>query len=208
MVFLTRKSKIMQVVNKILMKIEMYGPRAVFTSKDFLDLGSRDAVDQALSRLCRKGKIRRLARGIYDYPKKHDKLGMLSPDPLIVVQAIAKNKNAKLQTSGAYSANLLGLSDQVPAKIVFLTDSDPQKLKIINFTVFLKHVAPSALIGAGTLSGTIIQAIKYLGKTNIKPYMIQKIRNQISDQDKMDLRKNKLKTPEWMHSIIEEIIKN
>ncbi len=195
-------------MNKILMRIDSYGPSAVFTSKDFLDLGSRDAVDQALSRLCTKGKIRRLARGVYDYPKKHAKLGILSPDPLTVVQAITKNKNAKLQTSGAYSANLLGLSDQVPAKIVFLTDSDSQKVKIVNFTIFLKHVAPSALIGVGTLSGTIIQAIKYLGKTNINPYMIQKIRNQISAQDKTDLKKYKFKTPEWMHSIIEEIIKN
>lgn len=190
------------------MRIESYGASAVFTSKDFLDLGSRDAVDQALSRLCVKGKIRRLARGVYDYPKKHAKLGILSPDPFIVAQVIAKNKNAKLQTSGVYGANLLGLSEQVPAKIVFLTDSDPQKIKIINFTIFFKHVAPSSLIGAGTLPGTIIQAIKYLGKTNIKPYMIRKIRNQISNQDKTDLRKYKLKTPEWMHSIIEEIIKN
>lgn len=195
-------------MNKILMRISSYGPGAVFTSRDFLDLGSRDAVDQALSRLCTQGMIRRIARGIYDTPKKHPKLGILSPDPFAVVQAITKNKNAKLQTSGAYSANLLGLSDQVPAKIVFLTDSDSQKVKIVNFTIFLKHVAPSALIGVGTLSGTIIQAIKHLGKTHIDSHIIQKIRNQISDQDKADLIKYKFKTPEWMHSIIEEIIKN
>jgi len=73
---------------------------------DFLDLGSRQAVDLTLHRLVRKGTIRRLARGIYDYPKLHPVLGPLPPPPEGIAKAIAGRQQARLQPAGAYAANL------------------------------------------------------------------------------------------------------
>ena len=74
---------------KVLKRVKSATPGAVFTPKAFVDLGNRDAVDQALSRLTKAGKIRRISRGVYDIPKTHPTLGPLSPDPDSVARAIA-----------------------------------------------------------------------------------------------------------------------
>src|SRR5882724_6732695 len=106
--------------SQILRRIRAKGRGQTYISKDFLDFGSRAAVDQALSRLVRKGDLRRLSRGIYDYPKNNPKLGDLTASPDAVAKSLAKKTNSHLQVSGAQAANLLGLSTQVPARIVYL----------------------------------------------------------------------------------------
>ena len=85
------------------------GRGAATIPADFLDLGSRQAVDLAIHRLVGKGTIRRLARGIYDYPKMHPVLGLLMPPPERIAKAIAGRQQARLQPAGAYAENLRGL---------------------------------------------------------------------------------------------------
>jgi len=94
----------------------------VFTPSDFLDLAERAAVDQALSRLARNGKLRRRARGLYVLPKIHPRLGPLSPDPDHVARALARETGSKVQIAGARAAHLLGLTPQVPGQSDYLTD--------------------------------------------------------------------------------------
>jgi uncharacterized protein DUF6088 len=132
----------------------------------------------------------------------------LSPDPYKIAKAVAKRKNIKLQVSGAYSANLLGLTEQVPAKIVFLTDGDSKKIKIGNSDIQLRRTRPSGLIGVGSLAGTIIQALKYIGKDHINSDIIKKIQKQMNEKDKIALRDYQLDLPNWMQFIVDEIIKN
>jgi hypothetical protein len=100
--------------SQVLARIRQQGPGAVFTPADFVDLGPRNAVDLALSRNARAGTIRKLARGVYDLPRRDARLGDLSPTPDDVASALAGRDGARLQASGAHAANLLGLSDQVP----------------------------------------------------------------------------------------------
>src|SRR5271165_7085278 len=120
---MTRLQKSPQSVDsQILARIRGRGEGSVLVPGDFLDLGSREAVDLALHRLARKATIRRLARGVYDFPKKHPVLGLLSPSADAVARALAGRDRTRLQPAGAYAANILGLSEQVPAKAVFLTD--------------------------------------------------------------------------------------
>ena len=107
---------------KILLAIRSLGKGAVFVPSDFLEFGNREAIDITLHRLTNKGTIRRLARGVYDFPKAHAALGLLSPSAETVAKALAGRDYTRLQPAGAYAANALGLSEQVPAKIVFLTD--------------------------------------------------------------------------------------
>jgi len=102
------------------------GRGGVFTPRDFLDVAARAAVDQALSRLAKGGKLRRLARRLSDFPKVHPKLGPLSPAPDDVAQALARETGSQVQIAGARAANALGLSTQVPAKSSYLTD-DPRR---------------------------------------------------------------------------------
>lgn len=79
---------------------------SVFTPNDFLDLGGRDAVDKALSRLATRAEVRRLARGLYEYPREHRELGTLSPDFEKVAKALAGKDRIRLQPAGAYATNL------------------------------------------------------------------------------------------------------
>lgn len=118
------------------------GRGAVFTPNDFLDLGGRDAVDKALSRLVTQETIRRLARGLYEYPREHTELGILSPDIQKIAKALAGKDRMRLQPAGAYATNLLGLSEQVLAKAVFLTDGPSRTVKIGRQEIQLRHTTP------------------------------------------------------------------
>ena len=93
---------------KVLKRVRVAGPGAAFTPKAFGDLVNRAAVDQALSRLTKAGKIRRISRGVYDVPRHHPTLGPLSPDPDAVARAIADQSGYRLQPTPARAANALG----------------------------------------------------------------------------------------------------
>jgi len=80
--------------------------------------------------LLKAGTIHKLSQGLYYYPKKHPVIGTLSPAPEDIAKALAGRSAARLQPSGAYAANLLGLSDQIPAKIVFLTDARSKRVQV------------------------------------------------------------------------------
>lgn len=143
---------------KVLYRIRAKGRGSVHVPGDFLDLGSRQAVDLALHRLAKKGTIRRLARGVYDFPEQHPVLGPLSPSADTVAAALAGRDRTRLQPAGAYAANALGLSEQVPAKTVFLTDGPSRTVKIGPMTIQLRRTTPRNMAAAGRLSGLVIQA--------------------------------------------------
>jgi hypothetical protein len=170
----------------------------VFSQDGFLDLGSRAAVDKALSRLAVKGTLRRLARGLYDYPRTHPQLGVLAPDPAAVARAIAGKFATRLQPSGAYAANLLGLSTQVPARIVYLTDGRAKTVRIGKQQIQLKHTTPKNMETAGRVSGLLIQALGYLGKSHVDQTMIAHLRRSLSSQNKKQLLKDIRYAPAWI----------
>ena len=91
-----------------------------FTPMHFADLGSDASIRKALSQLQKQSFIRRLAQGLYDYPKKHDLLGIIPPDLNEVAKAIAEKNGVLIQPAGAHAANLVGFSTQVPGRIIFL----------------------------------------------------------------------------------------
>ncbi len=131
-------------------------------------LGSRVAVDQGLCRLAQKGYIRRLKPGIYDFPRMNEKLGgELSPIVDEAAYAIARKNNIKIMISGALAANKLGLSTQVPAQKIFLTDGQNRKIKIRNFELVFRHVTPKRMGLCGKKSEVILQALDHIGKNNI-----------------------------------------
>lgn len=193
--------------NKIVSRIYGHGRGWCFTPKHFLDIGSPEAVRITLYRLEKKGTIRRLTRGLYDYPKKHPKIGFLSPRPEKIASAIALYDSTHLQPSGAYSANLLGLSEQVPAKIVFLTcgSTRTRPLKIGNQEITLKRANPRYM-AASNSSGAIILALKHLGKKQISQHHIEHLKKTLNQKSKIRLKNDKIYSPNWMHPIIDKII--
>ena len=145
-----------------------------------------------------EGILRRIARGIYYFPKKHPELGTLSPDPDKVAKAIAGKFASRLQPTGAYAANLLGLSTQVPAKIVYLTDGRAKTVRIGKQQIQLRHTTPKNMAMAGRVSGLVIQAFRYLGKDHIDQHMIAHLRKVIKGEDKKQLLKDARYAPAWV----------
>lgn len=189
------------VTDKILSRIRRKGQGGVHTSKDFLDLGSRVAVDHALSNLAKKGLIRRLSRGVYDYPKVNPRLGTLTPPPDAVAKALAKKTRSDLQVSGAYAANQLGLSTQVPARVVYLTDGKSKRVRVGRQTIELRHASPKNMATAGKPSGTVIQALRHVGRDNVNDEVIDRIKSALSDEDRAALKHDVDKAPDWMRPI-------
>ena len=169
-----------------------------FSAKEFASLGPRTAVDQALFRLQRSGEIRRIARGIYEYPKVHPRIGVLSPSPEAVATAVAAKTNSRIMVSGAKAANLLGLSTQVPSQNVFLTDGRSRSLRIGSQLVVLKHVAPSKMIGAGTEAGLVIQAVRSLGRQGVGEIPLESLSKKIPAAVKSEIERLVPGVPVWL----------
>jgi len=191
--------------SKIVAAIRRRGRGAVFVPVDFLDVGSREAVDVALHRLVRQGTVRRLARGIYDFPKEHPVLGRMEPSAEDIARALAGRDRTRLQPTGAYAANALGLSEQVPAKVVFLTDGPARTVKIGPTTIQLRRTTPKNMETAGRLSGLLIQALRELGQGHMTAAQLSHLKRTIPADKRRELLKDLRFAPAWMHPIFKEL---
>jgi hypothetical protein len=191
--------------SRILASIRSRGRGSVFVPSDFLDVGSREAVDVALHRLARKGNIRHLARGVYDFPKEHPVLGRLAPSAEAVARALAGRDRTRLQPAGAYAANALGLSDQVPAKAVFLTDGPARTVKIGPTTIQLRRTTPKNMEAAGRLSGLLIQALRELGQEHVTLERREHLKRTLPADERRELLNDLRLAPAWMHPIFREL---
>ncbi len=198
----------MQPIDKSIIN-RIRGSRAgsVFTPDQFLDLGSRSAVGVVLHRLVNAGKIRRIRRGLYDLPRPHPIMGQTGPDIMATVRALVEGTQAKWQFTGAYAANALGLSDQVPSKIVIMTDGVPRKVSLGKLTLAFRRAAPRNLLGVGRRAGLVIQALRYLHGSSEMPRHITRLRRDLDANTKKDLRSLTPRMPAWMRPLAEEIIK-
>lgn len=191
--------------NKVVSRIYGKNRGWVFTPNHFLDLGNRTAIDQALGRLAKSGTIRRLARGLYDYPEKHSTLGALPANCERIVQALAGRDNLKIQPSGAYAANLLGLTEQVPARIVFLTDGPNKTVQINKQQIVLKRTTPKNMATAGRVSGLVIQALRYLGQEHVDDKIIGMLKKRLSGDDKCQLMNDLRYASIWIGAIFRQL---
>ncbi len=177
----------------------------VFTPKDFLDMGSRAAVDQVLSRLVKQDKIRRLDRGLYDYPKQHATLGTLSPDADSIAQALATQYGDMAFPSGAMAANLLGLSTQVPAKPTYMTNGISRIKNVAGRTITFKHARVPLMRRLPDSVNYLLQALSYLGRDSIDGDVIQRCAKQLDSRDINSLSQAASQVPGWMADILQKI---
>jgi hypothetical protein len=200
-----QEKRTQSIETNILAAIHRRGRGSVFVPAEFLDLGSRQAVDIILHRLARKGTIRRLARGVYDFPKEHPVLGTLQPSAEAVAKALAGRDRTRLQPAGAYAANALGLSEQVPARAVFLTDGPSRTVKIGPMTIQLRRTTPRNMAAAGRLSGLLIQALRELGEEHVTPERRKHLKRTLPAEQRRDLLRDLRLAPAWMHPIFREL---
>jgi hypothetical protein len=190
--------------DQIAKRVRASGAGSVFTPRDFLDLGQRSAVDQALSRLTKRSALRRLAPGLYDYPKTHPRLGALSPDADRVAGALARETGSRVQITGARAANALGLSTQVTAKDTYLTDGPGRRVILGQRVIDLKHAGPKHLIAPGSTAGTVVQALRYLGPSQAH-VAAQTLSPRLTVGDKKVLQSKATQAPAWMRPALIQI---
>ena len=191
--------------DKILRSIRARRSASAFSAKDFRRFGKPAAIGQALARFAKSGRLRRIRHGLYDLPRPHPLIGQTPPDPMAVVRTLMADSSTQWQASGAYAANLLGLSDQVPSKIVILTDGAPRRVPIGKLTLIFRRTAPRNLPGAGRPAGLVIQAIRHLRQTGMTPALIARLRRQLDAPTKTDLQTLTPKLPAWMQPIVTQL---
>ena len=191
---------------KLLSKIYGKGRGWAFSQKDFARLASRGAIDIALHRLLAKGTIRRVMRGIYDYPRYSDLLDDdVSPDIDQVAGTLARKFGWRIQPSGSAAQNLLGLSTQVPAAYIYLSDGPDRSYDIRGTTLKFKHTALKEAGFRHRESALIVQALKSLGSDRMKPRIIAKVRRWLDPKLREKILADTSTATGWVYAAIRQI---
>ena len=194
--------------DKIMKRIRGHGlGNWVCSAKDFLDLGSRAAVDQALSRLHRRGTLRRVRRGLYDWPRSSRALNRLAPINVpAAVAAMARRDGVRMMPNGIVAAHRLGLTNAVPAKAEYWTDGPTRTVQLGPRTVHLKHMRPNLMHWADRPAAPVVSALAWLGPSlAANPATVDQLRRQLPDSVKQDLIAGKAQLPTWAIPIAQQI---
>ena len=200
------------ITDKILKKINAKKRGWVFCIKDFHDLGSRNAVDKALSRMADDNqakagnKIIRIVRGIYYYPIIQDGIGIIPPNLDDIANAIARNSGIAIYPSGALCANMLGLSNQVPSQNIYWTHGKSMTKQIGKNTIIFKHIRINPIPNIPSIVMVVLNALNYLGKNKIDDDAVTRCSKVLSDSDKKYLQKMSSKVSGWLADFIPKII--
>lgn len=196
----------MAVGDIIFHRVQEHGRGFVFTAKDFIDIGTRAAVDQALTRLAAAGDIRRIDRGVYDLPRLHPTVGPLWPSADDIIRAIARQTDSHVKRSGAFAANDLGLTNQVPAHPIWLTDGPSRRIHLGNLVIVLKHAGRVDMLLPDTTAGLAIVALRHLGRdAALDSGIIDRLAHRLDDTDKSRLRSVRKQVPGWLGSVVAKL---
>jgi hypothetical protein len=193
-------------------RIQTGGPRSVWTVNDFLDLGNYDAVRKTLQRLASTNDIRRIDEGLYDQPKPNRLTGKDNPpDPVQVIDAVARRNQIRVLVDGMTAANDLGLTNAVPARIVVHTDARLRPIQLGNMTISFKPTAPSKLYWAGRPAMRLVQALHWLRDATDPPTLNAQVRALLrkmpnADQIRADLTDGMATLPAWMQDLLKPVV--
>jgi hypothetical protein len=129
----------------------------------------------------------------------------LSPPPEQIAQALADKDGSRIQPAGAYAANQLGLSEQVPAKAVFLTDATDRRITVGRQEIILKRTTPKNMATAGRSSGLVIQALRYLGQRHVDDSVVDHLARRLGKNDRQALMKDIRYAPAWIGAIFRRL---
>ena len=197
------------IADKIIDRIsENASGRWVCTPRDFLDIGSREAVDQALSRLVKAGRLRRVGRGLYDEPRISGVLKRPAPVDLdVAIAALARRDGIDIMPDGMVAANQLGLTNAVPAKPCYVTDGASRSVEIDGRTIRFRHASPSVMRWAGKAAAPVVQALRWLGPDAASDVRVVSIlKRRLPDIVKHDLAQNSRDLPGWALPLARSIV--
>lgn len=190
------------VQNRIENNIKSMKKGSVIFPSNFDGIGNVEVVKKSLLRLENKKFLKRLAHGIYLYPKQDKLLGDLYPSIEEIANAIAERDKARIIPTGIKALNKLGLSTQIPMNIVFLTDGAPRSIVVGKRTIKFKRTTPKNLAVKGEITSLIIQALKEIGKDNITDEQLEKIKKHLKLEKKVTIEHDAKLTSAWIAKIM------
>jgi hypothetical protein len=199
------------ITDKILRKIKAKKRGWVFCAKDFHDLGSRNAIDKTLSRMADDNAIDddgiiRVVRGVYYYPIIQDGIGIIPPDLNAVADTLARNAGISIYPSGASSANMLGLSNQVPAQNIYWTHGKSMTKHLGKNSIQFKHVRINPIPNTPPVVVMILNALSYMGKGKVDDAVITRCSKFLKPTDKKYLQKMSSRVSGWVSDFIPKIL--
>ena len=200
----------MNLYDKVFYFISGHGRGWSFSSNDLIHKFTRQEIDNTLSDLVKKEKIRRVARGIYDYPKYSELLKkQLSPDIEQVSRAYARKFNWKIEVSGESALNILGLSTQVVGRYIYLSNG-PNKNYTLNdgTTIEFKKSSLKNIGFKYKESSLIVQALKTLGKDRVDEQVVKSIREKIDARKYKKILNDTQSATVWIYETIKIICKD
>ena len=191
---------------KISNRINDFGSHKVFFANDFLDIASNATVRQILKRLADEDKIKRVIDGFYYNPRYSELIGEYEEVSIHeLALAIARKYNWNIAPYNSTALNLLGLSTQVPTHYKYISSGRYKEYKIGDTILEFKKVNPGEIANMSLKTATVIQAIKSLGKENINAQVMQKIRENLTQEERTDLMNESKSVPAWIYEVIREI---
>ena len=187
-------------------KINSFDSHKVFFANDFLDIASNATVRQILKRLADEDKIKRVIDGFYYNPRYSELIGEYEAVSIHeLALAIARKYNWNIAPYNSTALNLLGLSTQVPTHYKYISSGRYKEYKIGDTVLEFKKVNPGEIANMSLKTATVIQAIKSLGKESINDQVIQKIIENLTEKEKLDLMNESKSVPSWIYEVIREI---
>lgn len=180
---------------------------SLFYPADFEEYGSTEAINISLHRLAKRKIIKRLAFGIYAKPNISKLVGEVYPTTEEIAKTIARRDNAKLLPTGAYAQHVLGLSTQIPMKLVYLTDGPARTVKLGKSTVVFKKASPKKMAMKGEISKLVVMALNDIGKDKLTSEEEVRILNMLA-KEKPELIKADIRlAPRWIGEIMAKALK-
>lgn len=177
----------------------------VWTPTDFLDLGTRAAVDKALSRNVKSAQLRRAGRGMYHLLRQDPIFGNLVAPDSQLHDAICRKDSSRIYSTGAHAANALGLSDQVPMRPMLLTTGASRRIRKGSGYLVLKHVSPRFVSARHHTSTLAILALRYIGKRFVDDEIVTRLRRNLSPEDRAALLNDLPCAPAWIADIFRQV---
>ena len=189
-------------------KISSLSNCVVFASNSFKFAdANQNSVEKELSRLNADGVIKRFRKGIYYKPQKSSLFGDVLPNPSAIAQAIAKLNHAHIVPDGSMALNMLGLSDQVPMKYIYLNDKLHKSEFVGNTEIVFKRINAKKLTASNKKAGLVLSAIEYLGRDAFSDRaLVKDFALKLDVTDVKDLDKASKNYPVWVQTRIREII--
>jgi uncharacterized protein DUF6088 len=173
-------------------------------AKEFLHLGERAAVDQALARLVQRNRLIRAGRGIYVLPIE-TRFGMRTPSASEIATATANVRGEIIAAHGSTAANALGLTSQVPIREVYLTSGRSRNLRLGAQVVELRHAPSWQVTSKSRLAGEIIRALAWLGPAHAGE-AIMKLQKKLTKAELNEIAAARASVPDWIAKHMSELV--